>query len=119
MAEEFERLVNVVDVSYRWFQLGRVVEGLSYILPTVRFALLPRVGNWPKVLKFLDKIDERYAEIRELLKRCDFSEIAYFPLDAKMEVLMQWVDVVRTIVAEPGMTKRQAEAKIRELGVRV
>jgi hypothetical protein len=34
-----------------------------------------------------------------------------------MEVLMPWVDLVRNIICDPKMTKKQAEAKVKELGV--
>jgi hypothetical protein len=117
MADQIPTEPLVVAVSHNWFNLGRVVEGLTYILPTLRLGVITNKGNWTKIIKFLDLIDAKFAKVRDMIKECDFTEASYPPLDAEMEVLMPWVDLVRNIICDPKMTKKQAEAKVKELGV--
>ncbi len=98
---------------HSWFNLGRVAEGLTYILPTIRLTLVSRNKAWPKVKRLLDLCDEKFNQILQLISESDFTTESFKQIDPLMDVLMEWVDVLRFIMSDPEITKKKAEAKLR------
>ncbi len=113
MAESVPKATLVVAEHHSWFNLGRVAEGLTYILPTIRLTLEARNKAWPKVKRLLDLCDEKFKQILELISESDFTTESFKRLDPLMDTLMEWVGALRFIMSDPAMTKRKAEAKLR------
>ena len=119
MAEAFTTTTGVVAVAdhYSWYHLGKALEGLTFILPSLRIGLRDCRGGWPQIMKLLEKAEKKHADLQDRINRSNYTMHSFRVFEVDMDILMEWVDLLRQIRYTPSIGKKKAHDMLREHGL--